>query len=312
MAFDTAFNITWNQRVNKEESSFLKFLDKREKEQDALNPPPRKSKRERQRQRAMSDVDLMSAVRSERDSNVSGPRGGRSQGSRSASSSVLQKAGSSLSSPSRSRGKKAPPMTFEQMQEHVFNQYMNKYIKDLEVDAKHASVEEQAQKQKIKDGHQHMVDEKAKARQLATENGKGVQMQIEQNKQRRADTRKQFVEAASAHNFPLFTETFISQDEVEQYRKDVKVEFRKELDQQNVLTQTLKNMLVKKDKIYANEKSTTNIKNMQESHKFEHHEKRRKGDEMMRVWDRDIRLKSIKNAILSGKGDQATREMGVS
>lgn len=310
MAFDTAFNITWNQRVNKEESSFLKFLDKREKEQEASAPPRRKSKRERLPQRAMSDVDLMSAVRSERESNVSG--GGRSRGSRSASSSVLQKAGSSLSSPSRSRGKRAPPMTFEQMQEHVFNQYMNGYIKDLEKDAKAAAIEEKAHMEKIKDGLQQQRDEKAKARQLATENARGIQAQIEDNKQRRANTRKQFVEAASAHNFPLFTETFISQDEVEQYRKDVKVQFREELEAQHKMQQTLKNMLVKKDQIYASEKQNTNIKNMQDSHKFEHHEKRRKGDEMMRVWDRDIRLKSIKNAILSGKGDQATREMGVS
>jgi len=311
MAFDTAFNITWNQRVNKEETALLKAIDKRQKEQDAL-APPRKSKRERRPQRAMSDVDLMSAIRSERESNASGPRGGRSQGSRSASSSVLQKAGSSLSSPSRGYVKRAPPMTVEQMQEHVFNQYMNKYIKDLEKDAKEAAVAEKAQAQKIKDGLQQQLDEKAKARQLATENMRGVQNQIEENKQRRANTRKQFVEAASAHNFPLFTETFISQDEVDQYRKDVKVAFREELDAQHKLQQTLKNMLVKKDQIYAHEKQTMNIKNMQDSHKTEHEEKLRKGSEMMRVWDRDIRLKSIKNAILSGKGDQATREMGVS
>lgn len=325
MAFDTAFNITWNQRVHKEETSFLKFLDKRKKDEEEKNPT--KVLRREKPKRAMSDVDLMSAIRSERESNagsnVGAPRaahrssseselrrGSRSRGSgASRSRSQLQDAGSSISSPSM-RGSKAPPMTFEQMQEHVHNQYMNRYIKDLEKEAKEASVDNQWTSQKIKDGMQQEVDEKSKARRLAEENGKVVQQQIEENKNRRASTRKNFVEAASAHNFPLFTETFISQDEVEQYRKDVKVNFRAELDLQHRTTQTLKNILVKKDRIYAKDKMATNIKKMQDDHAADHHEKVRKGNQMMAVWDRDIRLKNIKNAILSGK--DATKEMGLS
>jgi len=198
-------------------------------------------------------------------------------------------------------------MTFEQQQEHVFNQSMNRYIKDLEKEAKDASHENEWTKQKVQDGMQQQVDEKAKARTLSEANGKQVQAQIEENKSRRAQTRKSFVEAASAHNFPLFTETFISQDEVDQYRKDVKVNFRQELQEQNKVTQTLKNILVKRDRIYAAEKSALNIKKMQDDHAEVHVEKLRKGNEMMRVWDRDIRLKNIKLAILSGK--DATKEM---
>merc|ERR1719335_1520605 len=148
---------------------------------------------------------------------------------------------------------------------------------------------------------QQEADEKAKARQLAQENARQIQEQIEENKLRRASTRKQFVEAASAHNFPLFTETFISQDEVDQYRKDVKKQFREELYLQQKTTQTLKNMIVKRDRLYASEKLTNNIKTMQADHAKDHEDKMRKGNEMMRVWDRDIRLKNIKNAILSGK-----------
>lgn len=301
MAFDTAFNITWNQRVHKEETAYLKFLESREDKQE-----------KKLSRRAMSDADLMSAVRSCRGSDVSEPRQryrtsgsetdlrrGRSRGS-GASSSILQKAGSMASSPSRG-GKSKKGMTVEQMQEHVFNQSMNRYIKDLEKDAKVAAVEQDWQKQKIRDGHQQSIDEKTKLRDLETQNGLLVQEQIEENKGRRAGTRKQFVEAASAHNFPLFTETFISQDEVEQYRKDVKINFRKELDLQKNVSDTLKNILIKKDKIYAAEKMDANIKKMKDDHAADGTNKITKGKEMMRVWDRDIRLKNIKNAILSGK-----------
>jgi len=312
MAFDTAFNITWNQRVHKEESAALDFLRTR-KEKEAANAPPRIADK-RSSKRAMSNADLLSEVRSVRESAagsaVGASRSGRMHRSSSESDvrrgrgsggSTLQDAGSStISSPHASR-KKAPPMTFEQMQEHVFNQQMNRYIKDLQKEAKEAAVENQWIAQKIKDGMQQQIDEKAKQRRLEEENNRQVQHQIENNKLERASKRKNFVEAASAHNFPLFTETFISQDEVDQYRKDVKINYRKELQQVQQTQQTLKNILVKKDRIYAEEKLSNNIKKMQDDHAHDHHERIRKGNEMMRVWDRDIRLKNIKNAILSGK-----------
>jgi len=192
-------------------------------------------------------------------------------------------------------------MTFEEMQEHVFNLSMNKYIKDLEKEAKEAAIENKWTAQKIKDGMQQEIDEKVRARQLAQENQVLVKRQIEENKNRRADTRRSFVEAASAHNFPLFTETFISQDEVEEYRKNLKVQFRAELDHQAKTTKVLRNMLVKQDKEYAAKKLADNLTNMAKDHEKDHQTKRDKSQEMMRVWDRDIRLKNIKLAILSGK-----------
>lgn len=67
------------------------------------------------------------------------------------------------------------------------------------------------------------------------------------------------------------------------------------------MSDTLKNILVKRDKIYAAEKMSANIKKMQDDHAADGKDKIRKGNEMMKVWDRDIRLKNIKNAILSGK-----------
>jgi len=321
MAFDTSFNITWNQRVEKEERSLLKAIDARKREEKE-----RASTRKSMKQKAMSDVDLMSAVRSERETfsasgvGGAGTRGGtrdsrRRSGSesdlrrsRGSGSRVLSQAGSQLSSPSLSR-KKNPPMTFEEQQEYVFNDCMNRYIKDLEKEAKEAQVENDFQMQKIKDGHQAEIDEKNKRRTDAQENARLLHEQIEENKNRRAHTRKSFVEAASAHNFPLFTETFISQDEVDQYRKDVKKQFREELDLQHKMIKTLRNINTKQDHIHAQQKIADGIKKMQADHKHDHEEKLRKGTEMMRVWDRDIRLKNIKNAILSGK--DATKEMGV-
>jgi len=316
MAFDTAFNITWNQRVAKEETALLKAIDARKREQQESS-----SKRKSMKQKAMSDADLMSAVRSERESfagsGIASSAGGRLRSESesdlrrrsSGRSGVLQKAGSQCSSSPSIARRRAPPMTFEEQQEFVFNDCMNRYIKDLEKEAKEAQIENEWVKQKIKDGHQAEIDEKDKRRKDAQENARQLQNQIEENKGRRAHTRKAFVEAASSHNFPLFTETFISQDEVDEYRKNVKKEFREELDQQHKMQQTLRNIIVKKDSLHAKAKIAEGIKKMAEDHANDHKEKRRKGDEMMRVWDRDIRLKNIKSAILNGK--DATKEMGV-
>ena len=49
---------------------------------------------------------------------------------------------------------------------------------------------------------------------------------------RRAESRREFIEAASSHSFPLFTETFISLPEVEEYERRRKEHWRLELDHQ--------------------------------------------------------------------------------
>lgn len=200
-------------------------------------------------------------------------------------------------------------MTFAAMQEHVFNTAMDKYIKDLEVEAKEANAANATMKQKILDGLQSEKDEKTRARELAQLNQQQVREQIEENKNRRAHARQAYVEAASAHQFPLFTETFISQDEVDEYRKNQKVQFREELKRQQETQSVLRNMLVKRDREWAAGQLRQNIKSMTNDRSKERNRLKDQGDEMMRVWDRDIRLKNIKKAILSGKD---VREGGAS
>merc|ERR1719379_1366612 len=104
----------------------------------------------------------------------------RSRGS--SRGSALRSAGSQCSS--SPGGKKRAPvvMTFEEQQEHVFTMSMNKYIKDLEKEAKEAAIENKWTAQKIKDGMQQELDEKARARSLAQENQRLVRQQIEDNK----------------------------------------------------------------------------------------------------------------------------------
>jgi len=192
-------------------------------------------------------------------------------------------------------------MTFAEQQEHVFNSAMDRYIVELQKEAKEAVVENSGQQMQFKEDVEFKKRESEKKREAAQKNQDLLRAQIEEDKLRRADTRKEFVEAASAHGAPLFTETFISDEELKQYRKDQKSRFREELRAQQETTQVLKNLCVKRDREYAETRLNENLHKMTRDRESERDRRRRQSDDMMRGWDRDIRLKGIKRDILSGK-----------
>merc|ERR1712048_539663 len=122
---------------------------------------------------------------------------------------------------------------------------------------------------------------------------------------RRAEDRREFIEAASSHSFPLFTETFISEDEVNKYRADQKRIFREELDQQLTTINTMKNLRKKEDNDYANEKKVNNISQMTRARKAERDRLAKQGRDMVASWERDLRLQSGKNVVRQTLGPGA-------
>lgn len=265
----------------------------------------------------MSSADLLQAVRQEREIHTSGgtsvrsTAGSRPRGtsetdllrrpSRLSTGRSLRSVGSHASSTPLLQRRLQVPMTFEAMQEHVYKSAMERFIGDLEREAKEAVDTNAEMQEKIKQGLEIEKVEKLKQRELALKNAREVREQIEENKGRRADIRRNHIEAASAHSFPLFTETFIDQDEVEQYRKEQKVAFRAELDRQRETQAVLKNVLVKKDRDNAASDLQHNLLSMSEDREAERKRRLQQGAEMMRVWDRDIKFKEIRKAILTGK-----------
>eukprot|EP00928_Gymnodinium_smaydae_P090053 TRINITY_DN73903_c0_g1_i1.p1 TRINITY_DN73903_c0_g1~~TRINITY_DN73903_c0_g1_i1.p1 ORF type:complete len:320 (+),score=76.23 TRINITY_DN73903_c0_g1_i1:71-961(+) len=206
---------------------------------------------------------------------------------------------SGYSSSSGMRGETV--MTLKQMQDHVQNTAMDRYISELQRDAQAAVKANNFWEKKVQDDLEEERREVRTKRSNAQHNQNLLRHQMEENKHRRAEDRREYIEAASSHSFPLFGETFISLEEVNEYYANRKKQFRQELNDQLLCINTMKNMQKKKDRDHAEAKQRENAMQMVYDRKKERARLAEQGRDMVASWDRDIRLGNIKKAILSGK-----------
>lgn len=192
-------------------------------------------------------------------------------------------------------------MTLKDMQASVQQEAMDRYIAALEKEAKECSSDLDLHRTRVQAGKDDEVEEKRRAKEQARENQYLLRQQMENNKARRADNRREYIEAASTHSFPLFTETFISLSEVEEYHRKQKEQFRIDLDMQKKTIDTMRNLADRRDHELANSKISGNLMKMHEDRASEHDNKMKVRRELVNNWDRDLRLRSIKKAILGGK-----------
>jgi len=192
-------------------------------------------------------------------------------------------------------------MTLSDMQRHVQEEAMNRYVNSLQGEAKVARQDQQNWGTTIRSA---MDEERAEARRRRDgerRNQELVLRQIEGNKSSKTELRKEYIEAASLHSFPLFTETFISEKEVEEVRKQQKEQWREELNQQLITSKMLRNLEEKKHHDHARQNIRDSIKNTVKERGIERDRLVRQGRDLVEAWDRDVRLKSIKEAIRCGK-----------
>jgi len=192
-------------------------------------------------------------------------------------------------------------MTLKDMQNHVQNSAMDRYIGSLQTEAQEAVKDGTFWSRKVQEDKNEERNEVKRRREQNTINQFGLRNQMEENKMRRAEDRREFVEAASAHSFPLFGETFISLDEYNAYLKGQKDSFRTDLTDQLLRINTMKNLKKKEDKDWAESRRVQCVSDMQKDRKAERSRLANQGKDMVASWDRDIRLQNIKKAITSGK-----------
>jgi len=200
-----------------------------------------------------------------------------------------------------SRQSKAPPMTLQDMQRHVQEEAMNRYVQGLQHEAKAAKQEQETWGTTIRGAIDDEKNEVRSRRQKARTNQDDVLRQIEGNKASKVEQRKEYIEAASLHSFPLFTETYISEAEVEQVRKNQREQWREELNQQLVTSKMLRNLEERKHHELAKRNIKDSVKTTIKERGIERDRLVRQGRELVEAWDRDVRLKSIKEAIRCGK-----------
>jgi len=190
--------------------------------------------------------------------------------------------------------RRAPAMTNEQMREHVYQAAMTRYVEDLKDEVAKSHEEKEFMEVTIARGKVEEQEHVVKRRELFKKHQEQVLHQIEENKKIRARRRVDQIEAQSAHGCPLFTETFISQPEVDQYMKDRKQKMRDDLDAQRKMTNMLRNIVVKRDKEWAEQVLQNNVSSMINDRRVEREKKLNLREAMRRNWDRDIQLRNVK------------------
>mmetsp|Transcript_128893 Transcript_128893/g.181810 ORF Transcript_128893/g.181810 Transcript_128893/m.181810 type:complete len:263 (+) Transcript_128893:52-840(+) len=191
--------------------------------------------------------------------------------------------------------------TLEQQQKAVQDAAFERYIETLRKDARKAVTEAKMWQETVKGGLDEEQTEKRHKRNLCQKNQSQLLSQIENNKARRAESRREFIEAASSHSFPLFTETFISLPEVEEYERKRKEHWRKELDNQMATNKILHNLELKKHHDMAIASYKENVERTTKARREERDRLVSQGKELVSSWERDIRLKDLKRAMEVGK-----------
>jgi hypothetical protein len=192
-------------------------------------------------------------------------------------------------------------MSLKEMQSRVEDQAMERYKREL---AKNATTERtlmQNYEVKLKT---NVDDEKLeadikKAREVQNQNE--IMQQIERNKTRRAHERREHIENASSHAYPLFSETFIDEAEVQRIRKNQRERWREDLNHQMVTQDVLKNIEAVRHRDLVQQQKTKHLVSMQRERGLEQQRLRRQGKELVAAWDKDLQLKSFRKAVLDGK-----------
>lgn len=191
--------------------------------------------------------------------------------------------------------------TLEQQQKAVQDAAFERYIESLRVDAKKAVTEARVWQETVKGWLNEEQVEKQQKKNLEQKNQALLCSQIENNKARRAESRREYIEAASSHSFPLFTETFISLPEVEEYERKRKENFRRELNNQMASNKILHNLEIKKHHDRAIAMYKENVEKTRKDRREERQKLACQGRELMASWERDIRLKDLKRAMEAGR-----------
>lgn len=115
------------------------------------------------------------------------------------------------------------------------------------------------------------------------------------NEQKRCEARKNFVEGASAHDFPNFSEP--PEADLKTVIRTNQGKVRTELDQQVRTNNTLKNMARRKERELERSQLDANREEMQMLRGVELAKRQHEKDSLSTAWNREIRMKNIWRAI---------------
>eukprot|EP00746_Dinoflagellata_sp_MGD_P043033 gnl/MRDRNA2_/MRDRNA2_20447_c0_seq1.p1 gnl/MRDRNA2_/MRDRNA2_20447_c0~~gnl/MRDRNA2_/MRDRNA2_20447_c0_seq1.p1 ORF type:complete len:312 (+),score=52.02 gnl/MRDRNA2_/MRDRNA2_20447_c0_seq1:57-992(+) len=206
-----------------------------------------------------------------------GRRNGSHQGSLARSFSATQSSG------------------FMSAQELAYKEATDRHIQEMEIAAGDAIREKRQWLKYVKQCVDDERDDMERRRQMCRDNQRVVQSQMMNNEIRRQEGRKQFIESASAHEFPVFTEP--PANELMERQHQQQNQMRYELDHQVRTNNTLRNLAKQRERELEANQLEANRQEMSMLRELSKVKREHEKDCLNSSWDRELRMKNVWKAI---------------
>lgn len=179
--------------------------------------------------------------------------------------------------------------------EVAFKDAMDRHIGEMEARAQEAMGERNAWHEHVNMCMEQERDDIMNKRMRAMENKHFLQQQKRLNAERRKGQRHEDIIAASAHEFPRFTEP--AEKELKEFQRGQQQKMRADLDEQVRTNSTLRNLAKQRERAIEINQLEANRSEMQMLRDAERAKKAYDKEALATAWNSEIRMKNIWKAI---------------
>lgn len=180
-------------------------------------------------------------------------------------------------------------------QDHAYREAVDRHIQEMEIAAGDAIREKRQWHKYIKQCVEEDKGDVERRRRMCKDNQDFIQNQMAHNEVRRAEGRKTFIENASAHEFPVFTEPPANELMERQIRQQGQM--RNDLDLQVRTNNTLRNLAKQRERELEANQLEANRQEMSMLRELSKLKREHEKESLQSSWDRELRMKNIWKAI---------------
>merc|ERR1719198_1621829 len=189
-----------------------------------------------------------------------------------------------------------PMLTSQQYKREVaYKEAMDRHISEMEARASEAVREKEAWHGHVNDCLDQERDEMQVKRSRAQQNQYFLRQQVQWREKQKKEQRKDDIVAASAHDFPKFTEP--AGDEMKDFISGQQARMRADLDEQVRTNNTLRNLQKRRERALETDQLTANRMEMAMLREAERAKKAYDKEALATAWNSEIRMKNIWKAI---------------
>jgi hypothetical protein len=206
-------------------------------------------------------------------------------------------------------GRRTPNLTAQQYKREVaYKEAMDRHISEMEARASEAVREKEAHHNHVNDCLSQERDEMQVKRSRAQQNQYFLRQQVQWREKQKKEQRKDDIVAASAHDFPTFTEP--AEKEMKEFVSGQQARMRADLDEQVRTNNTLRNLQKRRERALEVDQLTANRMEMAMLREADRAKKSYDKEALATAWNSEIRMKNIWKAIESHNkvGSQAASQ----